>query len=205
MKKLIFISAVILFLSFSISALDFSLHFNINYNKGVSDFFDESQNFLSYSGKNFIEKRKNNMGMGFNFCLNIQIINRLHVRPGFSIQYGYQDYEFLEINGGTDGESEKNTFFFKMFSGELNIVYDIIRFRDKWNVNLLVGLNYNTFKPDDEMRIDEEKYWSFRTGVGATFVQLKHFGFQIFVYYDIPFDSELFSFAGASAGVFYKF
>jgi hypothetical protein len=205
MKKSILVSAAILLFSISVMSADFSLHLNINYNLGISDFFDESQTFLSYSGKNFVEKRNNHMGMGFNIAVSIPVIKRFYIRPGFSIQYGYQDYEFSELNGGTDGESEKNTFFFRIFSGELNVVYDLIRFKDRWNVNLLVGLNYNTFKPGDEMRVNEEKYWSFRTGIGATFVQLKHFGFQIFAYYDIPLNSDLFSYAGGSAGVFYRF
>jgi len=205
MKKLILILTAILFLSISIMSSDFFLHLNINYNNGISDFFDESQTFFSYSGKNFMEKRNNHMGMGFNVGFTIPIIKRLYVRPGFSIQYGYQDYEFSEIDGGTDGESEKNTFFFKLFSGELNVIYDLFRFKDMWNVNLLIGFNYNTFKPDNEMRVDEEKYWSLKTGIGATFIQIKHFGFQIYLYYDIPLKSELFSFAGISAGVFYRF
>jgi hypothetical protein len=205
MKKLILISAAILLFSMSITSADFSLHLNINYNNGTSVFFDESQTFLSYSGKNYVEKRKNHMGMGFNVAFSIPVLKRFYIRPGFSIQYGYQDYAFNELNGGTDGESDKNTFFFKIFSGELNVIYDLFRFRDKWNINLLVGLNYNTFNPDDEMRVNEEKYWSFRSGIGATFVQLKHFGFQIYVYYDLPFNADLFSFTGVSAGIFYRF
>ena len=59
MKKLIF-AVILIFLTASWSfSSGLSANLNINYNHGVSGFFDQSELHLTFSGLNFIENRQN--------------------------------------------------------------------------------------------------------------------------------------------------
>jgi hypothetical protein len=184
---------------------DFSVNFNINYNYGVSDFFEESRQFLSYDGKTFVEQKHNYMGFGFNLSVTIPVIERVYVVPGFSIKFGHQDYEYSEIPDDPEIESEKNTFFFHIVSGELNLVYDLLTFRKEWTIQIMAGLTYNQFRADEGMRLEDKTFWGFHPGIGLKFLQMKHFGFQLVVFYDIPFDSEHFSYINTYIGIMYRF
>jgi hypothetical protein len=184
---------------------DFSVNFNINYNYGASDFFDESQLFLSYDGQTFVERRHNYLGFGFNVSVTIPVVKKVYVVPGFSIKYGHQDYEYSEVPDDAEVESDKNTFFFKIVSGEFNLVYDLLTFKGEWTVQVLAGLTYNQLDADEGMRLEEKAFWGFHPGVGLKFQQMKHFGFQLVVFYEIPFDSELFSYVNSYIGIMYRF
>jgi hypothetical protein len=186
-------------------ASDFSVNLNVNYNYGVSDFFDESRLFLSYDGQTFVERRHNYLGFGLNVSVTVPIIHKVYVVPGFSIKYGHQDYEYSPVLEDSTVESDKNTFFFKIFSGELNLVYDLLTFKGDWIVQVLAGLTYNQLSADEGMNLEERTYWGFHPGIGLKFLQMKHFGFQLVVFYEIPFDSELFSYVNSYIGIMYRF
>jgi hypothetical protein len=184
---------------------DFSIHFNIGYNHGISDFFEESQLFLSYSGKNFVEKKHNYMGFGFNVSISIPVIKKLYAVPGFTLKYGYQDYQYKEITDDVNAEDEKNSYFFNIISGEFNVIYDVFHFKSDWNISLVMGLTYNHFRADEGMMEEEKQFWGYHPGIGLKFSNLKHFGFQIFFFYELPFDSGLLSYLSTYAGILYRF
>jgi hypothetical protein len=192
---------IVALFSTGIFSSNFSINLNVNYNYGVADFFDESQTFFSYSGKNFVEKRQNYMGFGFNISVSVPIINNLFLVPGFSLKFGHQDYRYEELTDNTEAESDKNTYFFNIMSGELDLVYDLFHFKSDWFISLSMGLTYNNLSADDEIRLDEKTYWGFRPGIGVKFLQLKHFGFQFFIFYNLPFDSNFLSYLGMNAGI----
>ena len=201
MRKCIFITMVIVLFSSGLFSSNFSINLNVNYNYGISDFFDESQTFFTYAGKNFVERRNNYLGFGFNISVSVPVIKDLYVVPGFSLKFGHQDYQYEELTDDTDAESDKNNYFFDLMSGELDIVYDLFHFKSDWRISLSAGLTYNQLNADDEMRVDEKAYWGFRPGIGIKFLQTKRFGFRLFVYYELPFDSEMFSYLGVNAGI----
>lgn len=205
MRKLSFILLFTMILTTWNFSSDFSVNMNVNYNYGLSDFFDASQLFLSYEGKNFVERRHNYLGLGFNVSVTIPVIKKLYVVPGFTIRYGYQDYEYRELTDDTEAEPEKNTFFFNIVSGEVNLVYDLLSFKKYWCLQIIAGLTYNQFSADEEMRLEDKNYWGFHPGIGLKFLQMKHFGFKLAVFYDIPFDSEIFSYIYTYVGIIYRF
>lgn len=205
MRKIVLFGMLVWIFYSGVYASDFSVNVNVSYGYGTSDFFDQSQHFLSYSGKNFVETRQNYMGFGFNVSVAVPIIKRLTVLPGFTLKYGYQDYQYQELTDDTDGINDKNTYFFRIVSGELNAIYDVICFKSDWRLSVIAGLTYNHFRADEEMLEEEQKFWGFHAGLGAKFLQLKHFGFQIFVLYEMPFDDGLISYLNTTAGIFYRF
>lgn len=206
MRKLILAVFLILMLPLWGISADFSVNLNINYNHGISDFFEESQLHLSYSGLNFIEKRQNQLGLGFNLSFNIPILKRFYLVPGVCLYFGHQSYEYTQVEVVGTGENDvKNTFYFKLYSGEMNLQYDLLVLKNGWYVSLLLGLNYNYLKADSEMMMDDEKYWGMLSGLSARFLQLKHLGFHVSGYYKIPFDAKFCSFIGAQAGISYRF
>ncbi len=205
MKKLILAAIFILLSTAWGLAGNFSVNLNINYNYGISDFFEESKLHLSRSGLNFIETKQNNLGLGFNFSLNIPILKRIYLSPGVGMYFGNQQYGYTQTDAGSQGEYDlKDTYYFKHYFGEISLQYDLLVLRNGWSIGLLVGANYNDFKPDSEMRLKESKYWGMQTGIIARFLQLKHLGFQAAGYYKKPFNPDFYSFIGAQAGVFYK-
>ena len=72
-------------------------------------------------------------------------------------------------------------------------------------MQVLAGLTYNQFSADEEMRLEDKNYWGFHPGIGLKFLQMKHFGFQLVVFYDIPFDSKNFSYINTYVGIMYRF
>lgn len=199
---------VFLFASWTFAS-NFSVNLGINYNAGSADFFQESTLHLSYSGLNFVEKKHNQMGFGFNLGFNIPITKRLYIVPGVSMYFGHQQYEYTQVNAtpgqANAGEDVKDTYYFIIYSGELNLMYDLFVLKNGWHINLVLGLNYNYFKADAEMLLDDEKYWGMQAGLGARFLLLRHFGFQVLGYYRLPFSDERFASVGALAGICYRF
>jgi hypothetical protein len=205
MRKIAIFIVLVSISCFGVFASDFSVNLNVNYGYGLSDFFDQSQVILSASGKNFMESRKNYMGFGFNISVAVPIIKHLTVVPGFTLKYGYQDYKYKELPDATDGVDDKSTYFFHISSGELNAVYDVICFKSDWCLSLVLGLIYNHFKADSGMMEEEKKFWGVHAGFGVKFLQLKHFGFQLFSVVEMPLESGLISYLNSYAGIFYRF
>lgn len=206
MKKLMLIAFLALsLLSWGVSA-DFSFNLSINYNHGIASFFEQSQLHLSYMGMNFIEKKQNKMGLGFNVSINVPIMKRLYLVPGASMFFGHQQYEYTQTDSWSTGKNDtKATHYFKIYSGELSLQYDLLVLKNGWYFSLLFGLNYNYFTADKEMMIDDEKYWGTQTEVMTRFLQLKHLGFQAAFFYKKPFSTDFASFIGGRAGISYRF
>lgn len=206
MKKLILTALLALSITLPGFSADFSVNLDINYNHGSSGFFDKSQMPLSNGGMNFIEERQNLMGLGFHAGINISILERLYVVPGFSIYFGHQQYDYSQVDTGSTGENDaKETYYFKIYSGELSLRYDVLVLKNGWHLSLLGGLNYNHFTADDEMLMENEKYWGMQTGIAARFFQLRHLGFQAAFIYKKPFGKEFASFISGQAGIIYRF
>ncbi|MCK4763477.1 MAG: hypothetical protein KAW12_14860 [Candidatus Aminicenantes bacterium] len=206
MKKLIF-AVILIFLTASWSfSSGLSANLNINYNHGVSSFFDRSELQLTSSGLDFIESRQNRMGLGFTFSVNIPIYKRLYIVPGVSMNFGHQQYAYTQVGANGAGEDDtKNTYYFQLYSGEMSLLYDLLVLKNGWTVNLLLGLNYNSLKIDNETLVENQKYLGMQTAVGAKFQQLKHLGFQFFAYYKMPFAADLLAYVGAQGGISYNF
>lgn len=204
MNKLVVTAIIILTCSSLILAGNFSLNLNISYNLGVSDFFEKTQQSYFIGGANYLETTDTRMGIGFNVNITIPLIKRLYLVPGFSIDFGHQQYTFVNQDS-EDEDSENETRYFHIYSPEVNLLYDLFNLKNGWKLDLLAGLTYNAFKADAGMRRDDTQYWCLQLGIGARFLQLKHLGFQIFGYYRIPFKSELFTYIGSMAGVSYRF
>ena len=96
MKKILFITGIILLFTLPHFSSDFSVSLSVNYNHGTSDFFQKSQLFLTYNGLSFIEKKHNQMGMGFNLSVCVPIMKKLYIVPGFNLGIGHQVHEFPE-------------------------------------------------------------------------------------------------------------
>lgn len=203
MKK-VFISFFLIFVfALWTYSSDFSVGLNVSYNYGTSDFFQESELFLSHSGLNYLETKHNLLGIGFSLNIDIPIIKKVYLSPGFSINFGHQHYNYKEI--GNDNNSTRDDYFFNIYSGELNLLYDLLSFKNGWDINVLVGLNYNHFRTDPEARRENEKYFGMKAGIVVKFFQLKHFGFQALVCYKLPFSSEPYSYLITQAGILYRF
>ncbi len=207
MRKLFFTLIIVLLPGAGIFSSDFSVSLNINYNAGTTGFFQESSQQLSSNGLNFIEKKHNQMGVGFNFGFYFPIIKRFYIVPGVSMYFGHQQYEYTQVDGtdNTGSNDVKDTYYFQIYSGELNLLYDLLVLDNGWYVDLLLGINYNYFKADAEMMVDNEKYLGLQTGVGARFFQLRHLGFQFFGYYKVPFSDERLAYMGVHTGLSYRF
>jgi hypothetical protein len=87
----------------------------------------------------------------------------------------------------------------------LSLQYDVLVLKNGWHFSLLCGLNYNRFTADNEMLLEDAKYWGMQTGVATRFLQLKHLGFQAAFIYKRPFSTEFASFIGGQAGIAYRF
>ena len=184
----------------------YSINLNMDYNHGISDYFDATTTFYSFDGRNFRETRENRMGFGFSLGASVEVIERLHVSPEISMKFGHQNYEYTEIlETPNEEETELNTFFFTILSGRVSLIYDVFRFKSGWNLNALLALGVNSFSADQGMREEDETYWSVRTGLGATFLELKHFGFRLFGFYEFPLSGDRFTLLGVQAGILYRF
>lgn len=199
---------IIMMLTISLASLavasDFSLTANISSNWGVSDFFQQSQSALVKDGMNYLENVEKRLGFGFNFSLQIPVMKRLYVVPAFSQVRGHQQY-LLKNQDDPEEEPQRSTNYFKITSLELGVLYDLFVLENGWKLDLRCGLNRNKFAGDEDMGIEDKTYWGLQLGVGAKFVHLKHWGFQLLGLYKVPFDSELFSFFSAQFGIIYKF
>jgi len=204
MKKWCWLFCAVVLLTSGGMAADFSLNLHVDYNHGVSDYFDQSVIFLTTEGKTFIETRDNRMGFGFALSVTVPVWKRFSLQPGIAYKYGHQNYEYRQADND-EAEPEKATHFFDLFAWNFSLVYDILRFRGDWNLNALLALGYNRFSADQEMREDERKYWSLRAGLGATFVQIEHFGFQMLCFYEFPLSDSDLTFLGISAGIMVRF
>ena len=203
MKKFI-IPAVFLLIYPSLILSDgFTINLNISYNYGVSDFFDKAQKTYFIGDTNYLETKDNRLGIGFNISLNIPLIKRLYLVPGFSFNFGHQQYTF-EARDNAGGELEDETRFFQIYSPELNFLYDLFRLKNGWKINLMLGFNYSTFKADAEMKTINTNFWCLQLGIGARFLEQKHFGFQILTYYKMPFDNDTYAYIGAMTGILFK-
>jgi hypothetical protein len=170
----------------------------------MTDFFDQSLKFFSYNGLNFSETKENLMGIGIRANLNLKIAKNIYLSPSFSVYSGHQHYEYKSIGNG-NGESVLDDSFFYIFSGEFNLIYDALKFKNGWVVFALAGGTYNSLKADPEIRLDDMNEVGYQVGMGLKFRQLNHLGFQVSCIYKVPFPSENIAFGSLDAGVYYEF
>lgn len=206
MKKVLLVFVLVFSLISWNLAGDFSLNLNINYNSGNDDFFNKAELPLTFLGLNYIETTHNKLGIGFNLGLNIPLMQRLYLVPGFNVVLGHQAYTYAMVANGTDAQTaETATHYFQIYSGELNLQYDLLVMENGWLVNAVLGLNYNKLKSDTEMRIDDDSFWGMTAGLGAKFFQLKHFGFQFLAFYKTFFGGKDYNYMGLQTGLSYRF
>ncbi len=204
MNKKAIIILVIAITSLPVFSSGFGMVFNINYNIGASDFFNKSEKIFQSGGFNFLESKQNNLGIGFNAGVIIPINSRLSLIPAFTINFGYQHYEFLrqEKKAKTD---IKTDYSLLIYSGEIKANYDIFRMKNGWRISLQLGINYNNFKSDKETNLKSSNFWGTEAGIGVRFFQLKHFGFQSFLIYKHSFDTKNFNYLTLKTGIIYMF
>ncbi len=202
-KKVAFILFV-LFSSVTLFSSGLGITFNTNYNIGNSEFFTLTERLYVTNGFNYLESKNNKLGMGFNFGFEIPVASRFSVIPSFTVNFGYQQYEFTKQESAGDSDMKDNYSFF-IFSGELKVNYDVIVLRNGWRVTLLLGFDYNNFKADNETGLPDVNFWGAQGGIGVKFFQLEHFGFQSFVIYRYPFNEKNFEYLTIQAGLIYKF
>ncbi len=204
MKRVFFIALCLIVSVGPVIASDFSFSVNITSNWGASDFFQKSQLTLVKDGMNYLESVENRLGFGYSFSLNIPVMKRLFVVPGFSYTLGHQMY-LLENQDDPEEIPESTTSYFKFSSLEIGVLYDLFDLNNGWKLDVRCGLNYNRFKVGEKMNAEDQNYWGFQIGVGAKFLELKHLGFQLSGVYRIPFASEFYSFFSGQFGLIYKF
>ncbi len=205
MKKLFLLLTIMFLFAFQNYSSDFSVSLNSGYNYGTSDLFNKYFRDYSGNGSNFSDEIQNKMGLGFNLSFNIPVVKRFFIVSGFSINYGNQSFIHTEINEGEEPKVDKDSYYFRIYSGELNISYDLFQCKNGWHFNLLFGFNYNSIKTDENMREEDDEYWGIMTGIGARFFQHKHFGFQVLLYNQLPFKSKYWAYIGIRTGITYKF
>lgn len=206
MRKLIVITiAAILFTSGAMAA-DIIIGLSIKYNHGISDFFTKAENTVFDGGEEFLETRKNNMGYGLDLSVAVPVRNRIFVVPGISLSFGHQNYEYTwQTEEANTGDNDvKNSYFFKIFSGEVSLMYCLLPMDNGWNINVLGGLNYNKLTADEETLIENKNYLGLHLGIATKFFQQKHLGFQFEVLYRMPFASDMPGYISGRAGFLYK-
>jgi hypothetical protein len=204
MKKFIAFAITLLTMSGLALCGDFSVNLSISYNYGTSDFFGESQQSYFIGGDNYLETIDNRMGIGFNVSINIPLVKRFYLVPGFSLNFGHQQYTFTNQDD-PEANSQNETSYFYIYSPEISLLYDLFDLKNGWKLDLLLGLTYSTFRADAEMREEDTNFWGLQLGIGARFLDLKRFGLQIFGFYKMPFQSDLYAYVGSMAGVSYRF
>jgi len=204
MRRQVLVTVFIVVLALGIHASDFVVNLNIQYNHGLGDFFETQERHLSYSGLNFIEKERNKMGMGFGISLAIPILKRFYLVPGAGMLFGNHRYQYYRADQTSDNDVDRSDYFY-LYSAEMGVMYDLLALNNGWRISLLLGLNYNIFKPDAQTMLPEKKFWGFQSGLGARFFQLKHLGFQLWGYYKKAFDDERFTYLTAQSGISYRF
>jgi hypothetical protein len=205
MKKLFLLFIATFIFVFQSYSSDFSVNINFGYNFGTSDLFNKYTTNYSENGTNFSDEIHNKMGLGFNLSCNIPVVKRFYVIPGFSINYGNQSFIHTGITEDETPDVERNNYYFRIYSGELNFLYDLFQSKNGWDFNLLLGFNYNSIKTGDNMNEKDDKYWGLLTGIGARFFQHRHFGFQVLLYNQLPFKNNYWAYIGIRTGISYKF
>lgn len=200
---------VIIILIFAIASLPvfssgFGLVFNVNYNIGISEFFDRTEKLYQTGGFNFLESKRNILGIGFNAGIIIPVTSKLSIIPSLTINFGHQNYEFLRQENVSDSDMKEN-YSLLMYSGSVRTNYDLFILKNGWRVTILLGANYNAFRADGESGLEETEYWGAEAGIGVKFFQLKNFGFQTFLIYNYPFSEENFRYLTLQAGIIYRF
>ncbi|MCK5222084.1 MAG: hypothetical protein KAR14_10925, partial [Candidatus Aminicenantes bacterium] len=65
MNKKVIILLVLALTSLPVFSSGFGIVFNVNYNIGNSDFFETTETLYQTGGYNFLESKRNKLGMGF--------------------------------------------------------------------------------------------------------------------------------------------
>lgn len=204
MNKKVIILLVLALTSLPVFSSGFGIVFNVNYNIGNSDFFETTETLYQTGGYNFLESKRNKLGMGFNAGVIFPVTSKLSVIPSMTVNFGHQNYEFQMQEGLSDSDIKDN-YSFLIYSGEIKAHYDLFVLKNGWRITTLIGANYNNFKADGESGLKDTNYWGAEVGIGAKFFQLENFGFQTFLIYKYPFSEENFKYLTLQAGFIYKF
>jgi len=204
MRRQVLAAVFIIVLTLGAYASDLTVNLNIHYNYGLADFFQTQERHLSYSGLNFIEKERNKLGMGLGVSLAIPFLKRFYLVPGAGMIFGNHHYQYYRVDQTSQGDVDRIDYFY-LYTAEMGVMYDLLALDNGWRVSLLLGLNYNIFKPDAEIMLPEKKFWEFQSGLGARFFQLKRLGFQLWGYYRKAFDDDRFTYLTAQTGFCYRF
>ena len=81
----------------------------------------------------------------------------------------------------------------------------MLTLKNGWRIVLHLGINYNSFKSDDETGLEDTTFWGSEAGIGVRFYQVENFGFQTFAIYKYPFSEENFRYLTLQAGIIYRF
>jgi hypothetical protein len=206
MKKFIVMIIITAVFSIGIYANDYNVFFGIGYGQGLSEFFEENTVNYTFDGNTFVETRKSNLGFSFILNMNIPLTEKLSIVPGISLTAGNQEYLYKELNADNQSKSNiKDSFHYRLFSGELLFSYDIIKLEKDIIMNILGGISYNSFSADEGMRIDDTNYFGAIMGLGIKFVQSDQFDLATSFTYNYAFNKEMPMFLRGTVGLRYKF
>ncbi len=124
---------------------------------GNSDFFNRNETLYQSGGYNFLESKRNKLGIGFNTGVIIPVTSKLSIIPSVSANFGHQSYEFSMIEGASDNDISE-TYSMLIYSGALSVNYDIFTLRNGWRIVVHLGANYSKFQADDESGIEDTDY-----------------------------------------------
>ncbi len=204
MNKKVIILLVFTLASLPVFSSELGMVFNVNYNIGTSDFFNRTETIYNSSGYNFLESKRNKLGIGFNTGVIIPVTSKFSIIPSLTVNFGHQSYEFLMVEGTSDNDVSE-TYSLLTYSGAIAAHYDILTLSNGWRIVFHLGANYNKFQADDESGIEDKNYWGAEVGIGAKFFQVENFGFQTFVIYKYPFSESDFRYLTLQAGIIYRF
>lgn len=204
-KRWVLSGTIIFCLTALLPAADISVGFSISRGWGISDFFEDVERTLVSDGRTFVEKEDQQMGYGFSVSLVVPVIGNLAVQPEFSVHIGNKHYEFLEVTGGgtAGGNGTTGEYGFWIRSGGVNLVYSLLKFSGGWNVNCFAGIHSNYFSSDSAARLDIDRFWGFKGGLGFAFRALDHFAFGIRGYINRSFDTPRISYLSTEVGIYY--
>jgi|GEM_PF-3451642 len=205
-KRLISIVVLAATLPLGLGAADIALGFSISRGWGLSEFYDPVEQTLISNGRTFVETEEKQMGFCFHFSAVVPVIRRLAVSPEFSIHNGNKSYQFVEALGSGEANGDADItedYSFWIRSGAVNIIYTVLQFESGWRVNLLSGITLNYFSSDSGARLNIDRYWGYRLGVGFDFRALDHFSFRVRATLNRSFDTPRLGYAAAEIGVYY--
>ncbi len=145
------------------------------------------------------------MGLGFHAGLYIPVSKRVCINPGITFNFGHHQYEKTAAENGGEEDAIRDTYYFHIFSGNINVIYDLLKLKNGWNIGVMAGISKNRFKADSEMAVESQSYWGAQMGIRSQFLDHKNLGLQICIAYNMPFESDLFAYLTARAGIIYKF